>query len=80
MIEEAVLPPDADPTDFLIEEEGRNRALVQWPEIVAAVAAVDTLNWRVLRAVLAEKPTAVLPQGTAYEVLHLAKPNFDELP
>ena len=80
VIEEAVLPPDADPTDFLVEEEGRNRALVQWPEIVAAVAAVDTLNWRVLRAVLAEKPTAVLPQGTAYEVLHLAKPNFDELP
>jgi len=38
------------------------------------------VNWRVLRAVLAEKPTAVLPDGTPYEVLHLAKPHFDELP
>jgi hypothetical protein len=80
VIEEAVIPPDADPTDFLVEEEGRNRALVKWPEIVAAVAAVDTVNWRILRAVLAEKPTAALPDGTPYEVLHLAKPTFDELP
>ncbi len=67
----------ADPTGFLIEEKGRNRALAQWPEIVAAV---DTLNWRVLRAVIAEKPSAVLPDGSTYEVLYLAKPNFDEVP
>lgn len=80
VIEEVAIPLDADPTEFLVEEAGRNRALAHRPEIVAAVTAVDTKDWRVLRAVLAESPTSALPGGTPYQVLHLAKPNFDELP
>lgn len=80
MIEEAFVPLDADPAEFLTEEAGRNRALAHRPEIVAAVTALDTRDWRVLRAVLAERPTTALPGGTPYQVLHLARPNFDELP
>jgi len=80
VIEDTSISPDADITDALIEAEGRNRALAQRPEIVAAVTAVDTVNWRILQAVLAHKPTAALPGGISYEVLHLARPNFDELP
>jgi hypothetical protein len=80
LIEETGMPPDADPTAFLAEEAERNRALARRPEIVAAVAAVDTRDWRILRAVLAEEPTSALPGATPYQVLHLAKPQFDELP
>jgi len=80
VIEDAPISPDADITDVLIEAEGRNRALAQRPEIFAAVTAVDTVNWKILQAVLADKPTAALPGGISYEVLHLARPNFDELP
>jgi hypothetical protein len=80
VIDETAIPLDADPTEFLIEEAGRNRALAHRPEIVAAVTAVDTREWRVLRAVLAASPTSALPGGTHYQVLHLARPNFDELP
>ena len=80
VIEEISIPLDADPTEFAIEEEGHNRALAKRPEIVAAVTAVDMGNWRILRAVLADSPTAALPGGTAYQVLHLARPRFDELP
>lgn len=80
VIEEASVPLDSDPTEFLIEEAGRNRALAHRPEIVAAVTALDTLDWRIFRAVLADEPTAALPGGTQYQVLHLARPNFHELP
>ena len=80
LIEEIAIPVDSDPTDFALEEEGNNRALTRRPEIVAAVTAVDMSSWRVLRAVLADSPTSALPGGTAYQVLHLARPNFDELP
>jgi hypothetical protein len=44
------------------------------------VAAVDTEDWRVTRAVLAAEPTDALPQGTPHQVLHLARGNFDDLP
>ncbi len=80
VLEDAAISPDADISDALIEAEGRNRALAQRPEIVAAVTAVDSVNWRILQAVLADKPTAALPGGISYEVLHLARPDFDELP
>lgn len=80
VIEEIGIPLDSDPTEFLIEEAGRNRALAHRPEIVVAVTALDTRDWRVLRAVLAEEPTAALPGGTSYQVLHLARPYFNELP
>lgn len=80
VIEEASVPLDTDPTEFLIEEAGRNRALAHRPEIVATVTALDTRDWRILRAVLAAEPTSALPGGTHYQVLHLARPNFDELP
>jgi len=80
VIEDAPISPDADITDALIEAEGRNRALAHRSEIFAAVTAVDTVNWRILQAVLADKPTSALPGGVSYEVLHLARPNFDELP
>jgi hypothetical protein len=80
LIEETGMPLDADPTAFLAEEAERNRALARRPEIVAAVAAVNTADWRILRAVLAAEPTSALPGGTPHQVLHLARPQFDELP
>jgi hypothetical protein len=79
-IEEEAVPLDVDPTEFLVEEAGRNRALAHRPEIVAAVTAIDTRDWRILRAVLTDGPTTALPGGTSYQVAHLARPHFDELP
>ena len=79
-IEEIAVPLEADLPEFLIKETGRNRALAHRPEIVATVTTLDTQNWRLLRAVLTDGPTAALPEGTAYQVLHLARPLFDELP
>lgn len=80
LIEEVSVPLDADPTEFLTEEAGRNRSLAHRPEVVAAVTAVDTKEWRITRAVLTTGPSAILPGATPYQVLHLARPNFDELP
>lgn len=80
LIEDIALPLDADPTALLAEEAERNRARARSPEIVASVSAADTRDWRILRVVLAEAPTSALPGGTSYQVLHLAKPQFDELP
>ena len=80
LIEEIALPLDADPTAFLAEETEQNRIRAQRPEVVATVTALDGREWRVLRAVLTESPTDVLPGGTPHQVLHLARPQIDELP
>lgn len=80
VLEETVLAADTDLDDLLIEEAGRNRALAHRPEIVASVTALDVTEWRLFRAVLADKPTAALAGGTSYQVMHLARPGLDDLP
>ena len=41
---------------------------------------IDAQNWKFTRVVLSEKEPAGREQGTAYQVLYLAKPLLAELP
>ena len=48
--------------------------------MVASAVGVDVQNWKFTRVVLSEKEPTGRDQGTAYQVLYLAKPLLAELP
>jgi len=66
---------DADLGQAFIREVARNAATAVRPGLVASVTALDTLNWRVSRYVLAESFDARPSDAAiAYEVVHLSSP------
>ena len=48
--------------------------------MVAATVGVDAQSWKFSRILLSEQEPSGREQGTAYQVLYLAKPLLAELP
>lgn len=78
--------PVAEGTDraaLRAQELLRNDALLERPDTVAVVTSLDVSTWRLLRLTLsskAQEASAPAAQGTAYEILHLARPGLAKLP
>jgi Domain of unknown function (DUF4865) len=78
--QEQDIAPDTDLTSAFAEEIARSRELAQQAGVVAAAVGVDAQNWKFTRILLSEKEPNGREQGTAYQVLYLAKPLLAELP
>jgi Domain of unknown function (DUF4865) len=72
--------PDTDLTSAFAVEIERNREVAREAGVVAAAVGVDAQNWKFTRILLSEKEPNGREQGTAYQVLYLAKPLLAELP
>jgi hypothetical protein len=78
--DEQDIPLDADLTATFAAEIERNRERSREPGAVAVAVGVDTRNWKLTRVLLSERAPAVAENGTAYEILYLAKPLLATLP
>jgi|HubBroStandDraft_6_1064221.scaffolds.fasta_scaffold349929_1 hypothetical protein len=78
--DEQDIPLDADLTETFAAEIARNHERAQAPGAVAAAVGVDTRNWKLTRVLLSAREPAAGENGTAYEVLYLAKPLLATLP
>ena len=78
--QEQNIPIDTDLTSAFADEIARNRESAKQAGVVASAVGVDVQNWKFTRVVLSEKEPTVRDQGTAYQVLYLAKPLLAELP
>jgi hypothetical protein len=78
--QEQDIPVDADLTSAFAEEIARNREAAKEVGVVAAAVGVDAQNWKFTRVLLSEKEPAGREQGTAYQVLYLARPLLADLP
>ena len=74
------IPVDADLTSAFAEEIARNREVAKEAGVVAAAVGIDAQNWKFTRVLLSENEPDGRKQGTAYQVLYLAKPLLAELP
>jgi Domain of unknown function (DUF4865) len=78
--EQRDIPLDADLTAALAAEIARNREIAGQADVVAAAVGLDPGSWTFTRIVVSEREPAGRDGGTAYEVLHLARPLLNELP
>jgi len=79
-IEEQDIAADADlPTMFAHETEWNGKASEQ-PAVLAAVAGVDSLNWKFVRILVSANEPVGSEAGDAYQILHLARPLLVTLP
>ena len=78
--QEEDIPIDTDLTSAFADEIARNRESAKQAGVVASAVGVDVQNWKFTRVVLSEKEPTGRDQGTAYQVLYLAKPLLAELP
>ena len=78
--QEQNIPIDTDLTSAFADEIARNRESAKQAGVVASAVGVDVQNWKFTRVVLSEKEPTGRDQGTAYQVLYLAKPLLAELP
>ena len=78
--QEQDIPIDTDLTSAFADEIRRNRESAKQAGVVASAVGVDVQNWKFTRVVLSEKEPTGRDQGTAYQVLYLAKPLLAELP
>jgi hypothetical protein len=78
--EEQDIPLDADLTATFAAEIEHNRECAQAPGTVAAAVGVDTRNWKLTRVRISAREPAAGENGTAYEILYLAKPLLATLP
>lgn len=78
--QEEHIPIDADLTSAFAQEIARNRQTANQAGVVASAVGVDAQNWTFTRVLLSEREPAGREQGTAYQVLYLAKPLLAELP
>jgi len=74
------IAPDTDLTAAFAAEIERNRERALAPDIVAAAVGVDARSWKLTRVLLSAHELDPAEAGTAYEILHLAKPLLDTLP
>ncbi|KAF1043901.1 DUF4865 family protein [Xylophilus sp.] len=74
------LPDTADRAAARAAEVERNGALAARAETLAVVGAVDVAAWRIVRLHITTTEPAADAAGTAWEVLHLARPGLDRLP
>ncbi len=77
--EDIVIEADADLAAVKRREGERNHAAVRKADAFAAVTAVDLSTWRLTRFVLSADAAHKPERGTAYEILHLAKPGIPAL-
>lgn len=80
LVEEEVIPLDADLAGAFAAEVERNRSRAMEADVVAAAAGVDPHGWRISRIVLSETAPAGESSALSYEILHLARPLLDLLP
>lgn len=69
-------------TDFSAlkrSENERNTAIVKQSDTYAAVTAIDLANWRLSRFRLSAEAASTPQQGSAFDILHLAKPGIPAL-
>jgi hypothetical protein len=78
--QEQDIGPDADLTSAFADEIARNRDAAKQAGVVVAAVSVDAQNWKFTRVLLLENESTGREQGTAYQVLYLAKPLLAELP
>ena len=78
--QEQNIPIDTDLTSAFADEIARNRESAKQAGVVASAVGVDVQNWKFTRVVLSEKEPTGRDQGTAYQVLYLAKPLLAQLP
>jgi hypothetical protein len=78
--QEQNIPLDAELTSAFAEEIARNRETAKQAGVFAAAVGVDAQNWKFTRVLVSENEPAGREQGTAYQVLHLARPLLKELP
>jgi len=78
--QEQDIPIDTDLTSAFADEIARNRESAKQAGVVASAVGVDVQNWKFTRVVLSEKEPTGRDQGTAYQLLYLAKPLLAELP
>ena len=78
--QEQDIPIDTDLTSAFADEIARNRESAKQAGVVASAVGVDVQNWKFTRVVLSEKEPTGRDQGTADQVLYLAKPLLAELP
>jgi hypothetical protein len=78
--EEQAIALDAELTAAFAVETERNREIAKQPGAVAAVVGVDAQHWTFTRILLSENEPDGSQAGTAYQVLHLARPLLDLLP
>ncbi|PLP56738.1 DUF4865 domain-containing protein [Mesorhizobium loti] len=60
-------------------ENERNTSIIKQPGIFAAVTAIDLANWRLSRFQLSAEAASTPERGSAYTILHLAKPGIPAL-
>ena len=78
--QEQDIAPDTDLTSAFADEIARNRDAAKEGGVVASAVGIDAQNWKFTRVLLSEKEPTGREQGTAYQVLYLAKPLLAELP
>lgn len=73
------IPADADPETVIDAAIASTRQDANSPEVCCTALAVDTRDWELVRFTLwwEQAPESA---GTRYEVLHLSRPHFDDLP
>ena len=73
-LDEVDIPADADLDATLAREIERNRDEAARPGTLAAAVSLDPLRWRLSRILLSENEPGARSAGTAYQILHLARP------
>jgi hypothetical protein len=79
-MEEQNIPADADLPTVLARETQQNRKASEQFGVLAAVAGVDTLNWKLVRILVSANEPGGSEAGDAYQILHLAQPLLGSLP
>jgi len=79
-MEEQEIAADADLPAVFARETERNRKASDQSGVLAAVAGVDTLNWKLVRILVSANEPSGSEAGDAYQILHLARPLLDSLP
>jgi len=50
------------------------------PDVISAVAGLDTRNWKFVRVLLSEAEPDTRERGVAHQIAHLSRPMLDMLP
>ena len=73
------LDVDTDLAELKHREIARNNILARHANTLAAITAIDLSTWRLSRFLLSAEKARTPETGSAYEVLHLAKPGLPTL-
>ncbi len=77
--EEIALPADADPMSLRPSETARVAEMLDDPDVLAAISALDPTSWRLIRTTLVRTSAEETRGETVYEVAYLARPGWARL-